>query len=198
MGRTELSSDLRALKAILDGIPDKQNLPDSAEGQILKSTLNATSNRLDQMIQNITSQAMLSKQSTKGDVNYSYYQIPNAAVTPPTTVDMIIKRSDSEGGKKIDPKDTQIIMSIETLNLGRVAVKMTIKDKNVEFLFNTNNEDVKAILTKNSGELASSLSEKDFSASKIQVNVNPSMCAIKPFLIPFLGIEDLMKIDVSI
>jgi hypothetical protein len=198
MGRAELSSDLRALKAIFDGIPNKQNLPDSAEGQILESNLNATSNRIDQMIQNITSQAMLSKQSTKGDVNYSYYQIPNAAVTPPTTVDMIIKRSDSEGGKKIDPKDTQIIISIETLNLGRVAVKMTIKDKNVEFLFNTNNEDVKAILTKNSGELASSLSEKDFSASKIQVNVNPSMCAIKPFLIPFLGIEDLMKIDVSI
>ena len=46
-------------------------------------------------------------------------------------------------------------------------------------------------------ELASAVSEKDFAVPKIQVNVNPSMCAIKPFLIPFLGIEDLMKIDVS-
>jgi hypothetical protein len=197
MGRTELSSNLRALKAILEGLPGKQNLPDSAEGQIIKSNIDATSNRLDQMIQSVISQAMLSKQSAKPDVNYSYYQIPNALVKPPTTVDLIIKRSDKEGGKKIDPADTQIIMSLDTLNLGRIAVKMVIKGKNVEFLFNTQNDEVKSLVAGNSKELASSVSGKDFLVPKIQVNVNPSMCAIKPFLIPFLGIEDLMKIDVS-
>ena len=69
--------------------------------------------------------------------------------------------------------------------------------KKVEFIFNTQNDDVKAIISGNSKDLASALSAKDYSAAKIQVNVNPSMCAIKPFLIPFLGIEDLMKIDVK-
>ncbi len=197
MGRSEISSDLRALKAILDGVPGKENLPDSAEGQIIESNINATSNRLEQMIQSVISQAMLSKQSAKPEVNYSYYQIPNALVKPPTTVDLIVKRSDKEGGKKIDPQDTQIIMSLETLNLGRIAVHMAIKGKNVEFLFNTQNDEVKSIVAGNSKELASSVSGKDFAVPKIQVNVNPSMCAIKPFLIPFLGIEDLMKIDVS-
>lgn len=197
IGRSEVSSDLRALKAMLDGIPGKQNLPDSAEGQIIESNINATSNRLEQMIQSVISQAMLSKQSAKPEVNYSYYQIPNALVKPSTTVDLIVKRSDKEGGKKIDPKDTQIIMSLETLNLGRVAVKMVIKGKNVEFLFNTQNDEVKSLVAGNSKELASAVSGKDFDVPKIQVNVNPSMCAIKPFLIPFLGIEDLMKIDVS-
>jgi len=197
MGRTEISSNLRALKAILEGLPGKQNLPDSAEGQIIKSNIDATSNRLDQMIQSVISQAMLSKQSAKPDVNYSYYQIPNALVKPLTTVDLIVKRSDKEGGKKIDPADTQIIMSLDTLNLGRIAVKMVIKGKNVEFLFNTQNDEIKSLIAGNSKELASSVSEKDFLVPKIKVNVNPSMCAIKPFLIPFLGIEDLMKIDVS-
>jgi len=197
MGRTELSSNLRALKAMLEGLPGKQNLPDSAEGQIIESNINATSNRLDQMIQSVISQAMLSKQSAKPDVNYSYYQIPNALVKPPTTVDLIVKRSDKEGGKKIDPADTQIIMSLDTLNLGRIAVKMVIKGRNVEFLFNTQNDEIKSLVAGNSKELAGSVSGKDFLVPKIQVNVNPSMCAIKPFLIPFLGIEDLMKIDVS-
>lgn len=197
MGRAELSSNLRALKAILDGLPGKENLPDSAEGQIMESNINATSNRLEQMIQSVISQAMLSKQSAKSDMNYSYYQIPNALVKPPTTVDLIIKRSGKEGGKKIDPQDTQIIMSLETLNLGRIAVKMVIKGKNVEFLFNTQNDEVKSLVAGNSKDLASSVTGKDFTVPKIQVNVNPSMCAIKPFLIPFLGIEDLMKIDVS-
>lgn len=197
MGRSELSSGLRAMKALLDGLPGKQNLPDSAEGQIIESNINATSNRLDQMIQNVISQAMLSKQTPKEAVNYSYYQIPNALVKPPTTVDMIIKRSVKEGGKKIDPADTQIIMSIDTQNMGRVAVKMSIKGKNVEFLFNTLNDEVKSFIAGNAKELAGAVSKKDFSVPKIQVNVNPSMCAIKPFLIPFLGIEDLMKIDVS-
>lgn len=198
MGRAELSSDLRALKAILDGLPGKESLPDSAEGQVLESNLSATKNRLDQMINGLASQAMLSKQSQKSDMNYTYYQIPNTMMKPPTTVDLIVKRSDAEGGKKIDVKDTQIIMSFETLNLGRVAVKMSVKDKSVEFLFNTQNENVKSMVSKNTGELARALSEKDYNATKMQVNVNPSMCAIKPFLIPFLGIEDLMKIDISI
>jgi hypothetical protein len=130
-------------------------------------------------------------------MNYSYYQIPNALVKPATTVDLIIKRSDKEGGKKIDPADTQIIMSLDTQNMGRVAIKMTIKGKNVDFLFNTQNDEVKSFIAGNAKELAGAVSKKDFSAPKIQVNVNPSMCAIKPFLIPFLGIEDLMKIDVS-
>jgi hypothetical protein len=197
MGRAELSTDLRALKAMLDGFPGKENLPDSAEGQIIKSNIDATSNRLDQMIQSVISQAMLSKQSAKPEMNYSYYQIPNALVKPNTTVDMIIKRSGKEGGKKIDPQDTQIIMSLETLNLGRVAVKMVIKGKNVDFLFNTQNDEVKSLIASNSKDLANSVSAKDYTVPKIQVNVNPSMCAIKPFLIPFLGIEDLMKIDVS-
>ena len=184
-GRAELSSNLRAMKALLDGMPGKQNLPDSAEGQIIESNINATSNRLDQMIQSVISQAMLSKQSAKPEMNYSYYQIPNALVKPPTTVDMIIKRSDKEGGKKIDPANTQIIMSIDTQNMGRVAIKMSIKGKNVDFLFNTQNDEVKSFIAGNSKELASSVSKKDFSVPKIQVNVNPSMCAIKPFLIPF-------------
>jgi len=197
VGRSELSSSLRAMKALLDGLPGKQDLPDSAEGQIIESNINATSNRLDQMIQSVISQAMLSKQSAKPEVNYSYYQIPNALVKPPTTVDLIIKRSDKQGGKKIDPADTQIIMSVDTLNMGRVAVKMSIKGKNVDFLFNAQNDEVKSFIAGNAKELASSVSKKDFSVPKIQVNVNPSMCAIKPFLIPFLGIEDLMKIDVS-
>jgi hypothetical protein len=198
VGRSELSSDLRALKSLLEGLPGKENLPDSAEGQVLESNLSATKNRLDQMINGLASQAMLSKQSQKSDMNYTYYQIPNTMMKPPTTVDLIVKRSDAEGGKKIDVKDTQIIMSFETLNLGRVAVKMSVKDKNVEFLFNTQNENVKAMVNRNTSELATALTAKDYNATKMQVNVNPSMCAIKPFLIPFLGIEDLMKIDISI
>ncbi len=196
-GRTELVNDLRSFKALLQGLPGKENLPDSAEGQVIESNMRATENKLDQMIQGIISQALLSKQTQKNEVNYLYYQIPNALTKPPTTAELIVKRDTSEGGKKIDPKNTEIIMSLETENLGRIAVKVTIKDKNVEFLFNTQNDAVKALVSGNREDLAKGLSQKDYNATKVQVNVNPSMCSIKPFLIPFLGIEDLMKIDVS-
>jgi hypothetical protein len=196
-GRAELANDLRALKSMLDGMPEKQNLPDSAEGQIIDSNIKSTSNRLDQMIQGLISQALLSKQSQRPEVNYSYYQIPNAMAKPMTTVDLIVKRSDAEGGKKIDPKDTEIIMSFDTENMGRIAVKMSIKDKNVDIIFNTQTDAAKSLVANNTKELANALLDKDFTATKMQVNVNPSMCTIKPFLIPFLGIEDLMKVDVS-
>jgi hypothetical protein len=196
-GRAELLNDLRALKSLLDGMPEKQNLPDSAEGQIIDSNIKSTSNRLDQMIQGLISQALLSKQSQRPEVNYSYYQIPNPMVKPMTTVDLIVKRSDSEGGKKIDPKDTEIIMSFDTENMGRIAIKMSIDDKKVDIIFNTQTDAAKSLVANNTKDLATALLAKDFTATKMQVNVNPSMCTIKPFLIPFLGIEDLMKVDVS-
>jgi len=69
--------------------------------------------------------------------------------------------------------------------------------KKVDFIFNTQNEDIKSLINENTKDLAQALSRKDYATTKIKVNVNPSMCSIKPFLIPFLGIEDLMKIDVS-
>ena len=196
MGRAELASNLRALKALLEGVPERENLPNTPQGQIIDSTMNAASERLEQMIQNITSQALLSNRSTKGEDNFVYYQIPNAMTKPYTTVDLIIKRSDSEGGKKIDPKDTQVIMSFETINLGRIAVKMIIKDKNVSFLFNTQNDEVKSVIALNTSDLAASLAQKDYSATKFDIHVNPPMCTIDPSLMSLRGTEDLMWIDV--
>ena len=196
MGRAELSSDLRALKALMDGLP-KDNLPDTAEGQIIGSNISSTSNRLDQIVQGLTSQALLSRQSPQGDVNYIYYQIPNAMAKPFSTVDLIIKRSDSEGGKKIDPENTEIIMSFDTINMGRLMVKLAIKGKNVSFIFNTQNEDIRSLISENTKTLASALKDKDYQATQMQVKVNPSLVAIKPFLIDFLGVKDLMAVDLE-
>lgn len=196
MGRAELASNLRALKSLLEGMPERENLPNTPQGQVIDSTINAATERLDQMIQNITSQALLSSKSNKGEDNFVYYQIPNAMTKPLTTVDLIIKRSDSEGGKKIDPKDTQLIMSLDTINLGRIAVKMIVKDKNVSFLFNTQNDDIKSLIMGNTQELAASLAQKDYSATKFDIHVNPPMCTIDPSLMSLRGTEDLMWIDV--
>lgn len=196
MGRAELSGDLRALKALMEGLP-KENMPDTAEGQMIDANISSTSSRLDQMVQGLTSQAMLSKQSTNGDINYVYYQIPNAMAKPATTVDLVIKRSDSEGGKKIDPEDTEIIMSFDTLNMGRIMVKLSVKGKNVAFIFNTQNDAIKSLIADNTKTLAVALKDKDYSATQVQVKVNPSMCAIKPFLVDFLGVKDLMAVDLE-
>lgn len=197
-GRTELLNDLRALRALLSGVQDKASLPDTAEGQIVQSNMNSMMESLDKAIANVVSQSFLSKQTGKADVNYSYYQIPNSMVNPPQTAEIIIKRENKEGGKKIDPKNTQIIMSLDTSTLGRIAISMDVKDKKVEFIFNTQNKDTKDIIVKEYANLISALADNDFIAQKVQVNVNPSMCAIKPYLIPFLGIEDLMRIDLSV
>jgi len=128
MGRAELSSDMRALQALLNGVP-KENLPDTAEGQIIDSNLRATSNRLNQTIEGLTSQALLSKQTPNETVNYSYYQIPNPMTQPMSTVDIIVKRSTSEGGKKIDENNAEIIMSLDTENIGKITVKMVVTNE---------------------------------------------------------------------
>jgi len=197
-GRRELINDMRALKALLTSVQESASLPDTAEGQIVQSNMMSVMESLDKAIANVLSQSFLSKQTGNTEVNYSYYQIPNSMAKTPQTIEIVIKRDEKSGGKSIDPKDTQIFMSLDTENLGKIAISMIIKNKQVEFIFNTQRNDAKELIAKGSKDLASALSEQDFEATKVQVNVNPSMCAIKPFLIPFLGVEGLMCVDTSI
>lgn len=196
VNREGLINDVRALKAFLGGIEEKSSVKGGGESEVLSASLSGAVNKLDNVLQNLVAQAIMSKGSDRQELNYQFYQIPNSLATPPKNFEIIIKRDNSEA-KSIDPQDTQIIMSVDTHNMGKVSIVMRVKDKKVSLLFNTEASDAQNLIIRQSGDLKQKLFDKDYIAEGFQVKVNPTMCNIRPYLIPLIGLDDLLKINVE-
>ena len=74
---------------------------------------------------------------------------------------------------------------------------MKVKEKKISFLFNTETKDVQNAIIRESGELKQKLLDRDYIAEGFQVKVNPTMCNIRPYLIPMIGLDDLLRINVE-
>ncbi len=200
--RLDVMNDVRALKAILQVLQEKAPSADSAQAQAISSALMEFQGKLDGILQNMIAQAILS-QSGRSQVNYLYQQVPNAMTTPPKDLEIVVKRDGEGKNAQIDPRNTQVVMSLETDNMGKMVVSMIVKDGKVYFIFVFNEKNYgdqgRALIAKEYGEFQQKLADRNFLITGYQVKVDPAMCNIKPYLIPMLPrLEDLLKkIDIE-
>ena len=95
--RQDLLSDVRSMKALLEGLQEKamgKSQGSTLEGESFISSLMSSINKMNGLLDNLVAQALLSQKPVKenlGQENYLYYQVPNSLVKPPSTVDIIIK-----------------------------------------------------------------------------------------------------------
>lgn len=194
--------DIRALKALLQGLQNKTPASDSAEAQALSQALMEFQGKLDGILQNFVAQAILS-QNGRSEVNYHYQQIPNTMFTPPNDFEIVVKREGEGPEATVNPRNTQVVMSMETENMGKMVVSMIVKDNKVYVIFVFNEkgygEQGRALIAKDFGEFQQKLADKNFLITGYQVKVDPAMCSIRPYLIPMLPrLEDLLKrIDIE-
>ncbi len=194
--REGLINDVRSLKALLQGLQEKAPVERGGGSEVLSAGLSGAVDKLDMVLQNLVAQAIMSQGSERQEVNYQFYQIPNTLANPPKNMEIVVKKDGSES-KVIDPRDTQIILSIDTHNMGKISLVMKVKDKKVSFLFNTETKGVQNAIIRESGELKQKLLDRDYIAEGFQVKVNPTMCNIRPYLIPMIGLDDLLRINVE-
>ncbi len=204
LGRDDLINDLRALMSLLDGIQSQALSKESAatpENEAARSAIIAATKKLTDLLENLTSQALLSQPSSKNYLgkqdDYLYYQIPNAMFTPPSNVEIIVKQ-DPTRKTSVDLSDTHIAIGLETEALGKMVVSIIVRDKDVKMMFNTEEEETKKLCDSQSINLRKKLAEKGYKVEECQARVNKTMCSIKPFLIPLLGLEKLFRIDSTV
>jgi hypothetical protein len=195
--RSEAVNDLRALKALLQGVQNKTTTSGGAQAQALSSALMESQSKLDGLMQNILAQAILS-QSGRSEVNYHYQQIPNAMTNPPKDFEIVIKREGEGKEARINPRNTQVVMSMETENMGKMVVSMIVKDNKVYVIFVFNEKDYgdqgRSLIAKDFGGFQQKLADKNFLITGYQVKIDPAMANIKPYLIPMLPrLEDLLR-----
>lgn len=204
ISREDLINDIRALNSLLDGIQSKALSAQAAatpENEAARSAIIAATKKLGDLLENLVSQALLSQKSLKNYMgqqdDYLYYQVPNTMFTPPSSVEIIVKQDPSRKNE-IDLNDTHIAIGLETEALGKMVVSIIVKDKNVKMLFNTELEETKKLCDSQSINLKKKLTEKGYKVEECHARVNKTMCSIKPFLIPLLGLERLFRIDSTV
>jgi hypothetical protein len=195
--RLNTLNDVRAMKALLQGLQEKAPASDSPEAQALSSALMEFQGKLDNVQQNMLAQAILS-QSGRPEVNYHYQQIPNAMTTPPKEFEIVIKREGEGKDAVINPQNTQVVMSMETETLGKMVISMIVKDNKVYVIFVFNEKDYGAqgrnLIAREFGGFQQKLADKNFLITGYQVKVDPAMCSIRPYLIPMLPrLEDILR-----
>jgi hypothetical protein len=123
--------------------------------------------------------------------------------TPPKQLEIVIKR-DGEGKEAtIDPRNTQVVISMETDDLGKMVVSMIVKDNKVYVIFIFNEKEYgdqgRSLIAKEYGGFQQKLADKNFLITGYQVKVDPVMCNIRPYLIPMMPrFEELLRrIDIE-
>jgi hypothetical protein len=201
ISREQVINDVRALKALMQGLQQKAPTANSGEAAVLSSSMMEFQGKLDGILQNLIAQGILS-QTGRSEVNYLYHQIPNAMTTPPKDFEIMVKR-DGEGKQSVvDPRNTQVVMSMGTENMGKMVVSMIVKDNKVYVIFvfseKENGDQGRSLIAKDFAELQKNLADKNFMITGYQVKVDPMMCSIRPYLIPMLKLEELLKrIDIE-
>jgi len=122
----------------------------------------------------------------------------NKTIAPSEDFEIIVKRDGEGKNSRVDPRNTQVVMSLETETMGKIVVSMVVKDKKVYLVFVFSEKDYanqgREAIAKEYGELVKKLAGKDYMVTGYQVKKDPAMCSIKPYLIPmFPKLEDSLK-----
>jgi len=198
----EFLNNVRAMKALLQGVQNKAPTANTAQAQALSSALTEFQGKLGNILDNMVAQGVLS-QKGRPEVNYLYQQIPNAMTDPPKNLEIVVKREGEGKNSNVDPRNTQVVMSMETNNMGKMVVSMIVKDGKVYVIFvfaqKEYGDEGRPLIAKEFGDLQQKLSERNYMITGYQVKVDAAMCNIKPYLIPMIpSLEDLLKkIDIE-
>jgi hypothetical protein len=205
--REELVNDLRALKSLAEGVKEQaaQASSQTASSEqtsgsaALQSSLENIAKYASGALEHLTSQAVLSKAADRADSNYVVYNVPNPAVTGEDVVIQV--RRDGAGVKaEIDAKKTQVVLAMDTKNLGKLHIVLAVKEenekKNVAAVFNTETDEAKEMIAQNSGDFLKSMAEKECIVTSFHAVKNPDVTVVDYYL-PKIGLDDLMKVDVQ-
>ncbi|OGI12344.1 MAG: hypothetical protein A2Y40_03480 [Candidatus Margulisbacteria bacterium GWF2_35_9] len=190
--------DLNALKSFIRGIMHQiQNTQDPVEKERLLGVLKNLESKIDQVMNNLSGQAILSAMSKRSDNSlpdkYFYWMIPNPFTDEAKNIEILIKRDINKKGAPVNPERTQLILKIETEELGEIAVIVEITGKDIWYLFNTDSDDSRKYIAANSAMLREQMSVLDY---KVQgFNTQIKKIEINKILSPTVDLDRMKRVS---
>lgn len=198
--RPDLIGDAKALFEFLGGVDQKlqREFPQNARLQGLRQDILQVKERLGELLDNLTSQAILSQDSVVSQVGndkFFYFQIPNPFSEKQSQMEVLI-RKDPQNTQAVNPAKTRIVTKFETEELGELAVTIDIEDKKLWYLFHTDNPDTKAMIVSLSGQLKEAMEGLNYQVKGIQA-VEKKL-DIKKLLVPTLNLDKLSRVNAEV
>jgi hypothetical protein len=161
--RGVLLKDLKVFHEFLSGIAHQISESNNPQAQALLAQILRTKQALSDVINSITSHAILSKNSEKqiAPEKFAYWQLPNPLANPPKDLEIIIKK-DHPTKNKINPDNTKIIVKLDTPDIGELVVTLNVKEKNLSCNFETNNSQTKEDILKHNHDFKAQIEAHNY------------------------------------
>lgn len=200
IGRGEIAKDARALKALLSGLEGAVNKAQNQPGgKAAASALAQAYQQTEELLQNLLAGSIFSQPKVNTDTsrpNIYYAQMPNLAGQTPQQAEIAIKREE-RGKKKINPKKTVLILGLEALALGKLAIEIGVDEKKLDFKFTTALEEANSLIRGNWTDLRERLESKGYEPQGLRVVTEPAKTDFKQYLMPVLNLEDLRRVSIQ-
>ncbi len=198
LSKSGLLTNMRAVKAIFNGVAKQVEAEGgSTKANNLLTALGKMANHAKEVAENIIVQAILSRPSQREDSamgdKFAYWQIPNTLATPPETFELLVLRDKKNKNKSINKKKTKLILKATTKGLGELAIEVDVDDDNLDFKFNTKEEEIRKLISSQIESLAHKLEAYKYKTRSVRV-VKRNL-DVKKFLIPTLDLNNLTRVQ---
>jgi len=196
--RQELMSDLNSLNQLLGGL-SKQVVDEGPAAQYLKGSLEQLRGNLEEILDNLTSQVIFSKDPKKEhsgySENYAYWQLPNPMTQRASNIDVLAKKS-NDYSDKIDENRTRLVVKLETPDLGNMGIIADVRDKDVYSVFQSDNLETASTVEKNVKTFEQQLDEQEFNLKGFQSVKRRTN--LKKHLMPTVELNSMSRIQTEV
>ena len=192
-------NDLRGFRSLLQGtLNNLQQTADSGSQQVQNTLkqLAQLEEEITEMLKNYTAQAILSKPNEKPDPampdKNAYWLIPNFLTDPPSDLEILIKKDSKSRKERIDPSKTKLVIKLQTDNLGELTTEINVSDRDLDFRFNTENENTKQAIHSNLKHLNKQMEAQNFKVKTVKVF--KKKLDVKKLLVPIIDLDNLVRV----
>lgn len=201
LNRAELLTNMRAVRALIQGIEQQAQQGEQATtANALLSGLSKLGQQTKELTDSLIVQAVLSKPNEREDSamkeQFAYWQIPNSLATPPKNIDLLVQRDPRDRNRTINPRKTKLILKTETPALGEIAVEVDIEDDNLDFKFNSNDDEIRKLIQAEVDNLRQKLESLNYKTKSVRV-VKRNL-DVKKYLIPTLDMNSLTRVQTEV
>ncbi|GBR75735.1 hypothetical protein NO2_0381 [Candidatus Termititenax persephonae] len=199
----EILTNTRAVRALIDGVArqvQEATPHQTSEVNNLLTALGTLSKSAQNVAQNLIVQAILSRPDEREDAalqeKFSYWQIPYGLGNPAQTIELLLERDKKAKHRNINPRRTKLVLKTESEALGEISAEVEVEDDNLDFRFNTNDENIRKLISANVDELRKKLETYSYKTKTVRV-VKRSL-DVKNFLIPTLDFNTLTRVQTEV
>jgi hypothetical protein len=163
--------------------------------------LEETAELIRELDENLEAQRLINNAPSVDDDSFIYLQIPlRMSDGSSQTVHLMLDYEyDLNGQKVVNPKNTKLVFSIQTEDMGIINVIMNIWRRNISFHLETEHQEIKKHINKNAPELIKKFKDKAYKVGSWDCVIDKNIVAVPDTLLKKEDdFAELATLDVTI